>query len=178
MKRKAFSLLETMVTLFMIGVMLLLVSDLVKDLRQESTNNKDNDQLMGAHQALERIGLALRSCYHVDEPTAGSSNRIRLRSWNPNVNPTRLPLPPGPPGPSWMPADPAFLMNRSFEVTGGILLCTNTRGAVSESFRLLGDLSGFETSRESDGSCRMKLMWVDSRGRGRAMVRLSTAEAP
>ena len=177
-KRAGFSLIETMVTLFMIGIMLMLVSGLVKDLRQESVNNKDNDQRMGAHQALDRIGLALRSCYRLDEPASGTSNRLRMRSWNPNANAARLPLPLAAPGTPWSPSDAAFLMDRTFELVGGVLLCTNTRGAVSESFRLLGDLSTFEATRQADGSCRLRLEWLDSRGRTRQQVRLSGSEAP
>jgi prepilin-type N-terminal cleavage/methylation domain-containing protein len=179
MKRGGFSLLETMVTLFMIGIMLMLVSGLVKDLRQESINNLDHDQRMGAHQALDRIGLALRSCYRLDEPASGSSARLRMQSWNPDANLTRLPLPPAAPGGSpWLANDPAFLLSRTFEVTGGVLLCTNTRGSVSQSFRLLGNLAAFEATRQANGNCRLRLEWVDSRGRTRQLVRLSEAEAP
>ena len=62
------SLVETLVTLWMIGVMLLLVAELAKDIQQESVYNKDHDQRMGAHQALDRIAQSMRSCYQLGEP--------------------------------------------------------------------------------------------------------------
>lgn len=179
MNKRAFSLLETMVTLFMIGVMMLLISGLVRDIRLESVANKDYDQRLGAHQALERVTLSLRSCLRVDEPASGNSNRLRLASWDPNVNAARLPLPlPTPPGASWDPTAAGWLMERTFEVTNGVFLCTNTRGATSESIRLLGDLTAFEAVNQGDGTFRVALQWVDSRGRTRQAARISPVGAP
>lgn len=177
--KRGFTLLETMVTLFMIGVMMLIVSGLVKDIRQESVANKDYDQRLGAHQALERVCLALRSCYQVDEPASGSSSRLKLSSWDPDENSARLPLPlPTPPGASWNPVATGWRMERTFEISGDVFLCTNTRASSSTSIRMLGDLAAFEATRQADGTMRVELRWVDSRARPRRVARLSVVGAP
>jgi len=175
---RGFSLLEMMVTLFMVGVMMLMVSQLVRDLRQETVNNRDYDQRIGAFQALDRVGLALRSCYRVDEPASGSSGRLRMTAWDPQENNARLPIPLAGPSTTWSPQDPSFFLQRTFEVSGRLLLCTNTRGAVSESVRLLGDLDSFQATRQSDGSYRLELAWTDSRVKARRAFRLSPAGPP
>ncbi len=175
-KRRGFTLMESLITLWMMGVMLLLVSGLAKDIRQETVNNHDNDLRISAHQALDRMGQAVRSCYAMDEPAAGSSTRLRLKSWNPLQNRPRLPLPPALTG-SWTYNSPTFLMNRTFEASGGILLCTNAQGAVTESVRLMGEVAAFRVSRLAQ-DCRLELEWVDSRGRTRKLVRLCSVGPP
>ena len=178
MPTRGFSLLETMVSLFMVGIMMLMISQLVRDLRQETINNRDYDQRIGAFQALDRVGLALRSCYRVDEPVSGSSNRLRMTAWDPQQNSTRLPIPLAGPSTAWAPQDSGFFLQRTFEVSGRLLLCTNTRGAVSESIRLLGDLDSFQATHQSDGTYRLVLNWTDSRVKARQAFRLSPAGPP
>ncbi|MBX3167889.1 MAG: type II secretion system protein [Candidatus Eremiobacteraeota bacterium] len=172
-QRGGTSLIETLVTLWMIGVMLLLVAELAKNIRQESVYNKDHDQRMGAHQALERIGQALRSSKEILEPSlSGSSHRLRLQSWDPSSNAGRLPNPPATTG-SWTADDPLYLNERRFEVgSDGVLLCTTLAGS-TESIRLLGDLESFTVTGQGDGTYRLELKWVDSKGKPRDLVRYS-----
>ena len=166
------SLIETLVTLWMIGVMLLLVAELARNIQQESVYNKDHDQRMGAHQALERIGQALRSSNMILEPAiSASSNRLRLQSWDPSTNAPRLPNPPATAG-SWTPDDPAYLNERRFEVDSGVLLCTTVAGS-TDSIRLLGDLNSFRVSGQGDGTYKLELQWTDSKGKARQLVRWS-----
>ena len=167
------SLIETLVTLWMIGVMLLLVAELARNIQQESVYNKDHDQRMGAHQALERIGRALRSSNQILEPAIGASaSRLRLQSWDPSTNAPRLPNPPATAG-SWTPDDPAYLNERRFEVdSGGVLLCTTVAGS-TDSIRLLGDLNSFTVSGQGDGTYKLELQWTDSKGKARQLVRWS-----
>lgn len=172
-RRKGTTLIETLVTLWMVGVMLLLVAELARNIQQESVHNKDHDQRMGAHQALERIGQALRSSKEILEPSiGGSSHRLRLQAWDPSANTGRLPNPPATVGP-WAPDDPSFLNERRFEVgSDGILLCT-TLAASSDSIRLLGDLSSFTVTGHGDGTYRLELKWIDSKGKARELIRAS-----
>lgn len=172
-RQKGTTLIETLVTLWMIGVMLLLVAELAKNIQQESVYNKDHDQRMGAHQALERIGQALRSSKEILEPSlSGTSHRLRLQAWDPSANSGRLPNPPATTG-AWMPDDPLYLNERRFEVGGdGVLLCTTLAGT-AESIRLLGDLSDFIVTGQGDGTYRLELKWIDSKGKPRDLVRSS-----
>ncbi len=165
--------METLVTLWMIGVMLLLVAGLAKNIQQESVYNKDHDQRMGAHQALERIGQALRSSKQILEPSVGgTSNRLRLQAWDPSANTARLPNPPLTTG-AWAPDDPLYLNERRFEVgADGVLLCT-TLAASTDSIRLLGELSSFTVTGRGDGTYRLELKWTDSKGKARELVRSS-----
>lgn len=172
-KRTGTTLIETLVTLWMIGVMLLLVAELARNIQQESVHNKDHDQRMGAHQALERIGQALRSSNQILEPTpSATSTRLRLRSWDPSTNAARLPNPPATAG-TWTPNDPAYLNERRFEVNSeGVLLCTTIAGS-TDSVRLLGDLTEFSVRGQGNGTYRLELKWTDSKGRPQKLVRWS-----
>lgn len=174
-KKTGLSLLETMVTLFLMGIMLALVAQLIRDLQQETLVNLDHDQRLGAHQALDRVGQALRSNYQIDEPaTPGSAPRLVVKAWNPLQNDTRLPLPVPLTG-SWDPKDPAWLMVRRFELNQGILLCTHIRGGNSDSVRLLGNVDQFQVTRRADGRFHLLLTWTDTRGRSQSLGRLSLA---
>jgi len=168
------SLVETLVTLWMIGVMLLLVAELAKDIQQESVYNKDHDQRMGAHQALDRIAQSMRSCYKLSEPgPSTSAPRVVMQSWNPQENSARLPTTLGV-GP-WSADDPSFLMARRFEVTSdGILLCITTRPSGSDSIRLLGELQSLQATGLGDGTFKLELKWQDSKTRLRSLVRFSS----
>lgn len=172
-QRRGVTLMETLVTLWMIGIMLLMVAQLARNIQQESVHNKDHDQRMGAHQALERLGQALRSSHRILEPAANAtSNRLRLESWNASANSGRLPNPPATTG-LWTPNSAAYLFERRFEVGGdGVLLCTTLAGT-TDTIRLLGDLSEFRVSGQGDGTYRLELRWVDSKGKARQMVRWS-----
>ena len=172
-RRGGATLIEARVTLWMIGVMLLLVAELAKNIQQESVYNKDHDQRMGAHQALERIGQALRSSNKILEPAIGAtSTRLRLQSWDPSENAPRLPNPPATTG-SWSPDDPLYLNERRFEVdTDGILLCTTIAGS-TDSIRLLGELNSFTVSGQGDGTYQLTLKWTDSKAKARQLIRWS-----
>lgn len=165
------SLIETLVTLWMIGVMMLLVAELAKNIQQESTYNKDHDQRMSAHQALERIGQSLRSSHKILEPSlSGTASRLRVEAWDPSTNAARLPLPVATSG-SWTVDDPAYLNERRFEVgSDGVLLCT-TVGASTDSIRLMGDITSFEVKGQGDGTYRMELQWRDSKVKTVKLVR-------
>ncbi|MBS2039910.1 type II secretion system protein [bacterium] len=167
------SLIETLVTLWMIGVMMLLVAELAKNIQQESVYNKDHDQRMSAHQALERVGQALRSSHKILEPAInGTAPRLRVEAWDPSANAGRLPLPPLTTG-SWSADDPSFLNERRFEVgADGVLLCT-TLGSTTDSIRLMGDINSFEVRGNNDGTYRLELKWLDSKARPQHLVRSS-----
>lgn len=171
--RGGVTLIETLVTLWMIGVMLLLVAELAKNIQKESVHNKDHDQRMGAHQALDRIGQALRSSHQILEPaSSATSSRLRLQSWDASTNAGRLPNPPATTG-LWTPDNASFLHERRFEVGGDqVLLCTTLAGT-TESIRLLGDISSFQVRGQGDGTYRLELNWVDSKGKARRLVRWS-----
>lgn len=172
-RRRGTTLIETLVTLWMIGVMLLLVAGLARNIQQESVHNKDHDQRMGAHQALERIGQALRSSNQILEPNLGAtSHRLRLQSWDPSANESRLPNPPATSG-AWSWNDATYLNERRFEVgADGVLLCTTLAGS-TESIRILGDLSEFNVTGHIDHTYRLELKWTDSKGKPRSLVRSS-----
>jgi hypothetical protein len=167
------SLIETLVTLWMIGVMMLLVAELARNIQQESTYNKDHDQRMSAHQALERIGQSLRSSHKILEPAlSGTAPRLRVEAWNPSTNAARLPLPPATSG-SWTVDDPAYLNERRFEVgADGVLLCT-TLGTSTDVIRLMGGITSFQVQGNGDGTYRLELRWQDSRTRTVKLVRCS-----
>ena len=168
------SLVETLVTLWMIGVMLLLVAELAKDIQQESVYNKDHDQRMGAHQALDRMAQSMRSCYKLSEPGPNNSApRLVMQSWNPQENAARLPTTLGT-GP-WAADDPSFLMARRFEVNSeGVLLCITTRSSGTDSIRLLGELQSLEATGLGDGTYKLELKWQDSKAKPRSLVRFSS----
>lgn len=168
------SLVETLVTLWMIGVMLLLVAQLAKDIQQESVYNKDHDQRMGAHQALDRITQSMRSCYRLSQPGPNTSApRLVMQSWNPQENSSRLPTTLGT-GP-WAADDPSFLMARRFEINAeGVLLCITTRPSGTDSIRLLGELQSLQATGLGDGTYKLELQWQDSKAKVRSLVRFSS----
>lgn len=150
---------------------MLLVAELAKNIQQESVYNKDHDQRMSAHQALERIGQALRSSHKILEPAiGGTAPRLRVEAWDPSTNAARLPLPPLTSG-SWTADDPSFLNERRFEVAAdGVLLCT-TVAATTDSIRLMGEVRDFEVKGFGDGTYRLELKWLDSKAHVQRLVR-------
>jgi len=156
-----------------IGVMLMIVNLLMRDLQRESSHSRDQDRRLGAQQCIDRIGLALRSCQQVLEPTTGTRPVLRLRGWNARENETRLPLPPFTPPTTWEPAAPAHMLEKRFEVSQGTLLCRQTQGADVHVLRMLGEVEGFSATAEADGSFRLRIDWVDSKRRPQSLERSS-----
>lgn len=171
--RGGFSIVEGLITMGIIGVMLMLVNLLMRDLQRESSHSRDQDRRLGAQQCIDRIGLALRSCRQVLEPTTGTRPLLRLRGWNARENQNRLPLPPFTPPATWEPAAPAYLLEKRFEVSQGALLCTQTQGGDVHVLRMLGEVEAFSATAQPDGSFRLRVEWFDSKRRPQAMERAS-----
>lgn len=172
-KKRGFSLVEGLITIGIIGIMLLLVNLLMRDLQRESRHSRDQDRRLGAQQCIDRIGLALRSCRQVLEPVTGTRPLLRLRGWNARENENRLPLPPFTPPANWEPAAPAHLLEKRFEVSQGTLLCTQTQGGDVHVLRMLGEVEAFSATAEADGSFRLRIEWFDSKRRPQALERAS-----
>lgn len=153
-----------------IGVMLLLVSQMVRDMQMETVHNQDNDRRLSAHQTLDRIGQAMRSCKSVLEPAAtATSSVLRLHSYNPAQDGPRL-APAG----AWSPTSAAYMMERRFEVDGnGDLLCTHTFPGGSETVFLFANVRSFRVQSLPDRRYRLELSWNSTLGKPQTIKRLS-----
>lgn len=171
--RQAFTLVEALITLAMMGIMLMLVNVLIRDLQREGRRSRDLDRRLSAEQCIDRIGLALRSSQAVLEPASSSSSQLRLRSWNPRRNSDRLPLPPLPEGSPWEPTAANDLLEKRFRIQDGNLLCTQIEGSDSFQLRMLGEAERFEVEALPDSVYRLTIEWRDSRQNLQSVERLS-----
>lgn len=176
--RSGLTLLEAMVTMLMAGVMMLCMNLCLRDLQRQIANHRDYDRHLAAHQSLDRLGQFLRSSHRIVEPTTGSSARLVLSCWDPAQHSTRLPATLAPESSAWASDDPAFLLTRRFEVVDGVLLCTQQRGASSESIRMQGEVDSFQVQRLADGFYRLTLRWRDQRYQTRTLSRQTPGRLP
>lgn len=162
--------MESLITVMVIGVMLLLVSRMVRDMQMETIHSQDNDRRLSAHQTLDRIGQALRSCKAVLEPAAGATSSVlRLSSYNPGKDTARL-APAG----AWSPDDLAYMMERRFEAdAAGDLLCRHTFPGGNETVFLFANVTSFQVKSLPDRRFELKLNWKSTVGRAQTMTRLS-----
>lgn len=164
-RRRGFTLFEALLTLFLVGIILLISGSLVREMSLENRRSKDGDQVVEAHQALDRCAQALHSQVSTLEPISGSSPRLRVRSWNGETNATRLPLPVPLTAAAWTPQDAAWLMETTFEVSSGTLYCRQRRGATTLDIRLLGNLEDFRAERLGPNHYRLSLSWFNSKAK-------------
>jgi prepilin-type N-terminal cleavage/methylation domain-containing protein len=169
-RRSGLTLIESLITVMVIGVMLLLVSRMVRDMQMETIHSQDNDRRLSAHQTLDRIGQALRSCKAVLEPAAGAtSNVLRLSSYNPGTDNARLA-----PAAAWSPDNSAYMMERRFAAdAAGDLLCTHTFGTGNETVFLFANVTSFQVRALPDRRYELTLSWKSTVGRPQTMTRLS-----
>lgn len=168
-RKRGFTLFEALLTLFLVGVILLISGSLVREMSLENRRSRDSDQWMEAQQALQRCAQALRSQVTTLVPASASAAQLRLRSWNNETNSTRLPLPVPLTGPAWTPQDAAFLMETVFEIDNGIFYCRQRRSSGTLDIRLLGGLDAFQATRLGPNQFRLSLSWRDSRARSQSL---------
>lgn len=175
-KRRGYTLIESLITIMVIGVMLLIVSQMVRDMQNETVMSQDNDRRLSAHLTLDRISQALHSCQSVVAPVGvgTSTATLRLKSFNPAQDVTRLPLTLLPPGSLWSPRDSADMMENKFQVVNGDLLCIHVLpGGVQQEVFLFADAETFSVQSLANRRYKLSLGWRTTMNRAAQISRLS-----
>jgi len=143
MRRRGLSLLETLLTLFLLALILAVTADLMMRARRISSFYQQKSDLQQGAFALERLCLQVMGAGKiVNPPLNGSTDRLEWVRVNPDVSgrlPTTLgavPAPVPPPSPVWDPTAAAWTELISvyrqdngdlmwYGASGEVLLCSN-----------------------------------------------------
>lgn len=122
MNRRGFTLLEALVSLFLIGLVVVLSAGLLHGMSSMGRRNQTGEQAVNGLLALERVRAEVLEAVSITEPSGASeANTLIFKKINPAIT-NRLQLP----GYSWNPALPAHLLTISYTVTAGDLIRTVT----------------------------------------------------
>lgn len=129
--RRGVTLAETLVTLFMLGLILTVASDLMRRARNVSGFYQQKSDLQKAAWALQRLGLETLSAARVVQPALnGDSDQLEWIRVKPGVSgrlPTTLgsePQPLPPPSPVWEPDRASWTDDMSvYRLDNGDLFC-------------------------------------------------------
>lgn len=136
------SLLEALVTCFMLLLVLAIVSVTVRQYRQVMGQLQQHDELMDTALALQRVACELSSCVSLDSTTPLVCQRVDPT--NPNRLPSQLTPVPAPMPANWNPLNPQWLEQVSFVLVGSDLM-RQVRFADGSGVdtRMAGGLEGF-----------------------------------
>lgn len=152
-KRRAFSLMEALVTMALVGLVLALFTSLLKMLTSSSHSMDTRDQLVtGTLAGLERMGRDLKMGVAWTTPAVSDTSlQTTLEFDVPDYenDATRMPAPvPGMAAtPAWNPLSPGGLRHIRYRVAQGSLLREVQVGASYDSVALAGQVVGLSAQR-------------------------------
>lgn len=131
MKRRGLTLAETLLTLFLLGLILSVAADLMRRARNLSSFYQQKSELQNASWALQRLAVQVQGASQIVSPILnGDADQLkfeRVQGDLPNRLPTTLgphPAPSPPPNPVWDPLDAAYMETVSvYRVDPGDLVC-------------------------------------------------------
>lgn len=147
-KRPAgFGLVETLLTLLLFVVVLVVIADLTNGFRKMVRHSEGRNRSIRAMRvAVSQIRADLGAATLVLQPSSGPSDVLEVQRLEPTLSPRLPAVVPSTPPNSWNILDPNHLYTIRYDrVDGGL-----TRKVNGQSVRLMGDLRAFQV--ESTGS--------------------------
>lgn len=160
MSRRAFTLIEALLTgfllLLLLGVAALLLSDYARIMRGDERKQTMRNLVAG----LERMSAEVRLAQQVTEPGGTLASRLTFV----RIQPAVATLPPSLPDPlpaTWNPRPSASLMTVTYEVLGDQLVRTARSGGLTETELLASDCSGLATQFLPSGNLEMAVSYQE-----------------
>lgn len=166
-KDRGLSLVETVLTLLLLGLFIVIVSDITKKIAQSQTLSRDHARSLELITViLPLIESEILAAVQVVTPTGANSTTLTLRTLpyletEADMGSTRLTMPlpsngqvPLPADANWTVMDTSLLKTVLFDLQGGWL--RRTYGTASPV--KMGELSGFQTSLLPNQTYRISLL--------------------
>lgn len=161
MKERAFTLVEALLTgfllLLLLGVAALLLSDYARIMRGDERKQTMRNLMAG----LERMSSEVRLAQQVSEPGGALASRLTFVRFQPAV----AALPPGLPDPlptSWNPRPSVSLMTVTYDLQGDRLMRTARAGGLTESELLASDCTGLAAQFLASGNLEVAVSYDES----------------
>ncbi len=152
--RRGFSLIETLVTFFLVSLVLALVASIAREYGQMVRSGDRSGASQQARQlVLRTLRAELEGATRVLSPTGGPNPVLEFETYGAVAG--RLPDPPDPPPPTWDPRDPTHLITVRYSLVGGELIrdVGGTQQVVAQ------DLAGFSAQVLADQTLEMTLSY-------------------
>ncbi len=163
MRKRGFTLVESMITLLLVCLLMGVIGSLVKGYSDFSRFSGTRDRSIAARAALNRIAQELRDALTVASPTGSATSTLRFDKVDPAISGTparstdRLPDPLVLPG-TYDPLAPNWLVTITYRLNGTTLeRNVLDSGGAADTQPLVENVNGFSAAKLANGNIELRL---------------------